>query len=103
MLASDGVTPIAGAQAIQIEVPDSGWPVHVKTTDADGRVDVEGLQALEVTVRAWPKQFASAESRSAARRTGGFPGDDVLVRVTTIMITPPETVATVILPKTAGY
>ena len=99
VLASDGKTPVGGLE-LQFAVPDSDWP-RSETTDAQGLVQVEGLPALEIAVRMWPKRLATSEARMADRKLKNH--DDALITVKKITITPPETSATVVLPVSTGY
>ena len=103
VLASDGVTPVAGAEPLQIQVPDSEWDVWVTKTDAQGVTKVEDLPALTVTVTAWPKRLSSSESRGQAMRANIERLNDSRVQVATIAITPPLTTATIVLPASLGY
>ena len=104
VLASDGLTPLAGLKALQIEVPDSVWTIGVKATDAQGNTEVEGLPGMTVTVKAWPKRLSSSESRSAYyRQSSSEPAENPIVQVAAIAITPPLTTATIVLPASAGY
>jgi hypothetical protein len=103
VLASDGVTPMAGVEPLLIRVPDSEWDVWVKKTDAQGVTRVEDLPGLTVNVLAWPKRLSSSESRVKVIRTNVERLGDSLVQVATIAITPPLTTATIVLPASLGY
>ena len=102
VVASDGVTPVSGVR-LMFEVPRIYWPSDARPTDADGRVEFEGLPALPVTVLTWPKELSTQEARETFFRTSKVGPEKVRVRVTTVTATPPETSATIVLPASAGY
>ena len=100
VLAPDGKTPVPGI-SLRVDVPNSEWPKSSKPTDAEGYAEVEGLPALEVAIRVFPKRLATFEARTAERSLRR--DDDALITVKTLTITPPETSATIVLPASAGY
>ena len=102
VVASDGVTPLSGITLV-FDVPKSSWSVHAKPTDAEGMVEVEGLPAIPIPVLVWPKELSTNEARAEFFRSHKGRMEDVLVRVRTITVTPPEAIATIVLPASAGY
>jgi hypothetical protein len=99
VVGSDGKTPAAGVQ-LSLDVPE--WPVWSNPTSALGTAEVEGLQAGTVEILVRPRALASAEAQAALYHEGKNPAD-AMVRVATVTVTPPETVARIVLPASTGY
>jgi hypothetical protein len=102
-VASDGVTPVSGI-TLELDVPKKAWSWPTRPTDADGRLEIDGLPERPITILAWPRNLATEEARRAHYKEHNlWPGDEVKVRVETITVTPPETSRTIVLPASAGY
>jgi hypothetical protein len=101
VVASEGVTPIAGVK-LDIQVPEPSWPGAAERTDAQGRTSVLDLPAGAVTISAWPKRLSTPEAQREFFGSG-IKREDVLLRIATVVVNPPETKATIILPPAAGY
>ena len=100
VLASDGVTPVSGV-SLRCEFPKASS--GSQSTDVDGGVEIAGLPAVEVAVTTWRKNLATIDARVqfAHARNGNLEG--ARVTVATLTIPPPETIATIVLPASAGY
>lgn len=101
IVASDGLTPIAGA-LLDIQVPAPSWPGSAERTDAQGRTSVLDLPAGPVTISAWPKNLSTPEGQREFFGSG-TKREDVLLPVATVVVAPPNTKATIVLPPSAGY
>jgi hypothetical protein len=102
VVGSDGTTAVAGIN-LDLRIAPPAWPVGTGRTDARGMVEVEGLPAGPATILVRPKRLSTDEAVREFYRLGKEKMEDVLVRVASIDITPPETVATIVLPASAGY
>lgn len=101
VVGSDGKTPLSGV-TLDLEAATPGQRFSTSPTNDQGVVEIEDLQAGVFTVSIWPKRLASAEARASLAKEGRVP-DDLRVRIGTIVVTPPETTATLVLTPDTGY
>ncbi|HYC79293.1 MAG TPA: hypothetical protein VEI02_16870, partial [Planctomycetota bacterium] len=99
--ASDGATPLAGVHVF-LQGPPPHWSISTEKTNAQGVVEVVGVQEGSFKVRVWPRHLADEEAQRRLFQLDKDP-TPLMIEVGVLSVTPPETSATITLPASSGY